>query len=237
MQVAHVNRDFSLDRVVPFFQPIIDIHNDIVWRYECLARFINVEQQSFVPTELLYLVDRRHSKAHLTHTIFNGSANYFRHINMAWSINLSLQDMLDPEMTDFMRTQLQDYPNPSRISIEIATTNALKNPAAFNEFALLSKSLNLTITLDQLDPQQEDLLQLLSLPVEAIKVPIRDIRKSQHDSNVTDALTVFFSQAKEKGIDIIAEHIEHKPELDMTRALGIQYAQGFHISLPKASID
>ncbi|MEP7704471.1 EAL domain-containing protein [Paraglaciecola sp. 25GB23A] len=237
MQVAHVSRDFSLDRVVPFFQPIIDIHNDIVWRYECLARFINVEQQSFVPTELLYLVDRRHSKAHLTHTIFNGSANYFRHINMAWSINLSLQDMLDPEMTDFMRTQLQDYPNPTRISIEIAATNALENRAAFNEFALLSKSLNLNITLDQLDPQQEDLLQLLSLPVEAIKISVKDIRHSQQKTKVAEALKVFFSKAEEKGIDLIAEHIEHKAELDMIRALGIQYAQGFHFSLPKAFID
>ena len=145
--------------------------------------------------------------------------------------------MLDPEMTDFMRTQLQDYPNPTRISIEIASTNALENRAAFDEFAVLSKSLNLSITLDQLDPQQDDLLQLLYLPVDAIKISVKDIRKSQQNAKVAEALKVFFSQAEEKGIDLIAEHIEHKAELDMIRGMGIQYAQGFHFSLPKAFID
>jgi EAL domain-containing protein (putative c-di-GMP-specific phosphodiesterase class I) len=237
MQVAHVNSDFSLDRVVPFFQPIIDIRNQVVWRYECLARFINVEQQSFIPTELLYLIERRHSKANLTHTIFNCSANYFRHINMAWSINLSLQDMLDAELALFMRTHLEDYPNPKRISIEVATKNALDNQALFKEFAVLSRSLNLGITLDHFNPMSSDLNQILTLPVDAIKVSVRDMTKTLQLGDIARELKIFFAQANESNIVLIAEHIETSEELELIQQVGFQFAQGFYLSLPKAEIE
>lgn len=237
MQVSHVIRDFSLEQVVPYFQPILDLHNNTVWRYECLARFINIEQQSFVPTELLYLVERRHSKAKLTYNIFNGSANYFRYINMAWSINLSLQDMLDPEMAEFVQNQLQDYPNPTRISIEIAAKNAVENPQLFNEFAGLFKALNISLTLDQLDPFDVDLTHLLNLPVEAIKISVRDIKKSQTDGVLSQALQAFILLAEQKQITLIAEHLEQQNELELIQQWGFQYAQGFYISLPKSEIE
>lgn len=237
MQVAHVSRNFNLEQVVPFFQPIIDIQNQTVWRYECLARFINVEQQSFVPTELLYLVERRHSEANLTYTIFNYSANYFRHINMAWSINLSLQDMLDPDMSTFMQSQLNDYPNPTRISIEIAAKNALDNSALFNEFTALFKGMNISITLDQFDPLSSDLSQLLALPIDAIKVSVKDIKKCQQSSKISQTLSAFFKAAKDRNIVLIAEHIEQVEELEMIQNLGIKYAQGFHFSQPKAEVE
>lgn len=38
MQVTEVTDSFSLDNVVPFFQPIIDLKNDVVRSYKCLAQ-------------------------------------------------------------------------------------------------------------------------------------------------------------------------------------------------------
>ena len=83
MQVTQVTEGFSLDNIVPFFQPIIDISNGAVWRYECLMRLLSTSQPSFLPTDLLHLIERQHTVSQLTQTIFNRSANYFRNINGA----------------------------------------------------------------------------------------------------------------------------------------------------------
>ena len=44
MQVTEVTDSFNLDNVVPFFQPIMDLQNDAVWSYECLARLLTIDQ-------------------------------------------------------------------------------------------------------------------------------------------------------------------------------------------------
>jgi EAL domain-containing protein (putative c-di-GMP-specific phosphodiesterase class I) len=109
MQVTEVTDSFNLDNVVPFFQPIMDLKNNVVWSYECLARLLTFDQNSYLPTEFLFLVERQRSVAQLTQTVFSRSANYFRDINMAWNINLSLSDMTDSNILKFLQSQLEDF--------------------------------------------------------------------------------------------------------------------------------
>ncbi|MFT7261300.1 MAG: EAL domain-containing protein (putative c-di-GMP-specific phosphodiesterase class I), partial [Glaciecola sp.] len=53
MQVTEVTDSFNLDNIVPFFQPIMDLKNNVVWSYECLARLLTFGQNSYLPTEFL----------------------------------------------------------------------------------------------------------------------------------------------------------------------------------------
>ena len=237
MQVSHVNQDFSLESIVPFFQPIMDLSNNTVWRYECLARLVNFNQPAFVPTEFLFLVDRRHSVARLTETIFNRSANYFRNMNVAWSVNVSLEDMLDPELPVFLRAQLLHYPNPQRISIEVTVNNALENLAVFSDFATFCKSLNIGITLDHFELSSCDLEQILALPVDAIKVSGNVMQDIEKNSALYQSLLSLFQQASSSNIILIAEHIEQLEVLEAMKNLGFRYAQGFYLSKPKSNLE
>jgi EAL domain-containing protein (putative c-di-GMP-specific phosphodiesterase class I) len=56
MQVTEVTDSFNLDNVMPFFQPIMDLKSNVVWRYECLALLLTFDQNSYLPTEFLFLV-------------------------------------------------------------------------------------------------------------------------------------------------------------------------------------
>ncbi|KXI29702.1 EAL domain-containing protein [Paraglaciecola hydrolytica] len=237
MQVSHVNQDFSLDNVVPFFQPIMDLSNNTVWRYECLARLVNFNQPAFVPSEFLFLVDRRHSVARLTETIFNRSANYFRNLNVAWSVNASLEDMQDPEIIQFLRAQLYNYPSPQRVSIEVTVNNALENLAVFTEFATFCKSLNIGITLDHFDLHNDDLAQTLALPVDAIKISGNVMQGIEQNGVLHQSLLHLFQQASTRNINLIAEHIEQNSVLEAMKTLGFRYAQGFYLSEPLAKLE
>ena len=52
MPIKEITESFSLDRIVPFFQPIMDLEGERVWRYECLARLIGEHQDTFLPNDL-----------------------------------------------------------------------------------------------------------------------------------------------------------------------------------------
>jgi EAL domain-containing protein (putative c-di-GMP-specific phosphodiesterase class I) len=55
--------------------------------------------------------------------------------------------------------------------------------------------------------------------------------------DIAQELKIFFAQANESNIVLIAEHIETSEELELIQQVGFQFAQGFYLSLPKAEIE
>lgn len=237
MNVTHVNKDFDLKRVVPFFQPIMDLSSQAVWRYECLTRLLDTEQQPFLPSDFLYLVERRQSVANLTQTIFNRCANYFRNINMAWNINVSLEDMLDPEIALFIRAQLQHYPEPNRISIEVTARNALEHLPVFTDFALFCRDVGIGITLDHFELLDCNFEQVMALPIEAVKVSGNYIKQAKQQEDLQPIITHLRQVANASHVTLIAEHIESKEILTLMQDFGFNYAQGFYFCEPQATIQ
>lgn len=235
MQVTEVTDSFNLDNVIPFFQPIMDLKTHTVWSYECLARLLTLDQNSYVPTEFLFLVERQQSVALLTQTLLRRSASYFRDINMAWNINLSLADMTDLDTLQFLRSQLADYPNPKRISIEITAQNALVKSANFSQFSEICGALGLNIVIDNFHQQECDVQTILSLPISAIKVSATLFDKVTRDPATADFVKQLISVATSNRIKVIAERIERQDTLEVVEQLGVKYAQGFYFSQPKAN--
>jgi EAL domain-containing protein (putative c-di-GMP-specific phosphodiesterase class I) len=156
---------------------------------------------------------------------------------MAWNVNLSLSDMTDANILKFLQSQLADYPNPKRISIEITAQNALSESAKFSQFCEVCEALGINIVIDNFDQQECDLQSLFSLPISAIKVSAK-----LFDKTVTDVATENFVKglvisAANNKIVVIAERIEHQKTLDLVKSLGIKYAQGFYFSQPMANTD
>ena len=217
MQVTEIKDSFNLDNVVPFFQPIMDLKNDAVWSYECLARLLTLDQNSYLPTEFLFLIERQQSLAELTQTVFSRSASYFRYINMAWNINLSLSDMTDSDTLKFLQSQLADYPNPKRISIEITAQNALVKSAKFSAFSEICNALGINIVICNFNQQECDLQAILTLPISAIKVSATLFDQMESDATIDNFVKGLISSAARNKIVVIAERIERQKTLEVVK--------------------
>lgn len=235
MRIKHVTESFSLDRVVPFFQPIMDIKHDAVWRYECLARLVTLDEQTFLPSDFLYLVERQQSVELLTETIFNRSAEYFRNQNIAWNINISLQDMLSPKLGNFLKDYLGNYPNPSRVSLELVASAVFSHPEEFKALLQVCGALNIGVFIDHFGATTDNISGILDLPVNGIKVAGSLINQLVAQEQTRDFVAHLANLADEKGIAVIAEHVEQQETLNLIKKMGIKYAQGFYFSHPQAS--
>lgn len=235
MQATEVTECFSLESVVPFFQPIMDLKQNSVWSYECLARLVTLNEHAYLPSDFLYLVERHDLVAELTQTIFNRSANYFRDINVAWNINISQSDMSDPNIHQFFRSHLAHYPNPKRIAIEITAQNALKESSKFAAFATLCQSLGIRIIIDHFEQNVSDLQTIIALPISAIKISASLFEQAQSQQDIATLIEQVMLLSKENKVIVIAERIELQSTLDVVKSFGVSYAQGFYFSQPKGS--
>ncbi|MFT6899222.1 MAG: EAL domain-containing protein (putative c-di-GMP-specific phosphodiesterase class I) [Paraglaciecola sp.] len=235
MIISQINDSYDIQNVVPFFQPIMDLSNNHVWRYECLARLLTLGESPFIPTELLYLLDRQHCAAQLTQTIFNRSASYFRNINMPWNINISQADMQDPSIHNFLAAKVQNYPNPQRIALEVTASNALTNKSAFSEFCTFCQQLGISLFIDNFAGQEGDIQTIVDLPVHGIKLAGQLTQRLMAGEGQAHHLIELLScHAKEKNITLVAQHVEDESAITRIQELGIGYAQGFYFSEPKA---
>ncbi|MDF2177802.1 EAL domain-containing protein [Aliiglaciecola sp. CAU 1673] len=237
MKVKEILDNIDIDRVVPYFQPIMDLEHHSVWSYECLARLVTEKEQTFLPSDFLFLVEREHSFGELTRRVFHASSEYFRDNNLAWSINISQQDIIEPTLTKFLNEFVKHYPNPNRITLEIMASTALNHRAEFQSFLQVCKALDIRLLVDHFGGVSGNILTILDMPVDGIKIDgslVKQMAKSQEAADFVDHLNQL---ASERNIAVIAEHIEDKSCLDAVRSLGIRYGQGFYFSKPQAYLN
>ncbi len=232
MPIREVTDTFKLDDIVPYFQPIVDLENQRVWRYECLARLITQNDKTFLPSEFLYLLERHNHIHQLTETMFCQSARYFEEVNIPWNINLNASDLSDESLTNKLIAHLADYPNAKRVSVEVSANTALSNQSQLHTFIDRSLHSGLGVFIDNLGASSGNIKNLLSMPIRGIKLAGGLIRHYESQSEVREFVDHVLEMTHERSISVVAEHIENEDILEQVRKLPIRYAQGYVFSKP-----
>lgn len=232
MPIREIRENFAIDDIVPYFQPIIDLHSQRVWRYECLARLIMADDKTFLPSEFLYLIEREKHIHDLTEAMFSRSAHYFRDLNIPWSINISEADLLNQNLTQTLITHVSNYPNPSRVSIEVSATSAVNNRDAMRQFVDHCLHTGIGVFIDNVGTKPGNIKELLRLPIRGIKLAGGLIRHYETDDAAKEYVNYVLSLCEERHISVVAEHIETTSLLECVKQLPIRYAQGYVFSPP-----
>ncbi len=232
MPIREVTDSFQLDSIVPYFQPIVDLQNERVWRYECLARLVTPDDKTFLPSEFLYLIARHNHVQQLTETMFCQSAKYFEALNIPWNINLNAEDLANKPLTNTLIAHLANYPNPNRVSVEVSASIALKEPNLLKTFIERSLHSGLGVFIDNVGNSPGNIKTLMNLPIRGLKLAGGLIRQYQTQPEVKEFVSHIFELAQERNINLVAECVENASTLDIVRQLPIRYAQGYVFSKP-----
>ncbi|GGD59202.1 EAL domain-containing protein [Lacimicrobium alkaliphilum] len=237
MHIKQIMGSFDIERIVPYFQPIMDLQHHAVNSYECLARLVTEDEQTFLPSEFLCLVEREHCFGELTQRVFHASAEYFRNNNIGWSINISQQDIVEPRLSKFLSEFVQDYPSPRRVTLELMAATAFQYRDEFKSFLDICKALGIKLFVDHFGAINSNILSLLDLPVDGIKVDGHLIKQMTRSQEALDFVGHVNQLSQQRNIIVIAEHVEDKDCLDAVQSLGIRYGQGFYFSKPQAFLN
>lgn len=236
MPIREITDPFRLEDIVPYFQPIVDLRTDRVWRYECLARLVPEPEKVYLPNEFLYLVERHNYVQQLTETMFAQCSAFFANKNLSWNINLDMADLHNPALIEFFTQHIASQCDPSRICVEVSAQSAIHDLPQMSEFIDKIMPLGINVFVDNVGRVPGNIKRLLGLPLKGIKLDGGLLRHYHTTPAVREYISYVCEQANDCGIAVVAEQVEDLEILEIVHHLPIDYAQGFVFSSPKPTL-
>ena len=220
------------NRLVAYAQPILDLRRGEVTQYELLVRLAEpaglVEPAAFLPVaERLGLIGQIDLWA------FRQALDWATHRGVRVHVNLSGKTVGDEEAIRAMRQALDaSEASASRLVLEITETAAVVELAQTLRCVETLRARGCQFAMDDFGVGFASLYYLRRLPVDYLKIDGSFIRTLTSDPENQAIVRAIAGLARGLGRSTIAEWVEDHATLEMVRALGVDYAQGYQVGRP-----
>ncbi|MDX1635945.1 MAG: EAL domain-containing protein [Marinobacter sp.] len=225
------------DRVVPYFQPIHDNQLGRVTKYECLVRLSDPELGVVSPGQFLGIARRLRLDRQLTRLMVQKSFTRFRHSPYQFSINLSYNDLMEPEVLTAILDAMKDSRIGERVIFEILESDGIENYNEVMAFIEKVKPYGCQIAIDDFGTGYSNFEQLLRLNVDIIKIDGSLIRNLDQDVTALRVTRGIVQFARNLGIETVAEFVHNQAVQDKVVSLGINYSQGAWLAMPAPDLQ
>ncbi len=234
--VQKIKTAIARDKVIPYFQPIINNHSKKTEKYECLVRLIDEQGEVISPFHFLEIAKQSRLYESITKVMIKKSFQAFSTNDYEFSINLSIEDITDYNLLGYIKNMLNIYPLAERVCFEILETEKIENYQVIANFVSEVRELGCKVSIDDFGSGYSNFSHLLNLNFDYLKIDatlIKDIHIDKHKQIIVKTIVTF---AKELGIKTIGEFVESKEVYAFVTQMGIDYSQGYYFSPPAAMI-
>lgn len=234
--IKKIKKAIEDDKIVPFFQPIYNNKTKKIDKYEALIRLIDEEDKIVEPSFFLDIAKKTNLYKKLTGIMIEKTFAAFKDKEQDFSINIAVEDILDPQTRDFILLNLQLFPKPRNVILELVETENIESYPQVNDFIKSVKELGARIAIDDFGTGYSNLMYLIQLNVDIIKVDgaiIKNMHQDQYSYLVANTIMYL---ANNLNIETVAEYVEDKNIFNKVNDMGIHYSQGYYFSKPEKDI-
>jgi len=234
MTVA-IHRALENNGIICHYQPIFD-RNKNISKYEVLVRMRDENGKILLPGEFLPIAKTTKLYTRITKEVIKKSCEKFSKTGKEFNVNISIDDINDPELVDFILQTLKNTDTGKKIGFEILETEGIENYDIVKNFIDKVKKLGAKVLLDDFGSGYSNFKHILSLNIDCIKIDgslIQEVYKHKKNLIVVETIIDF---AKKIGANTVAEFVCCKETFDIIKKLDIDYFQGFYLAKPMPDI-
>jgi diguanylate cyclase (GGDEF)-like protein len=227
------------DRIVSFFQPIINNRTGMIDKFECLIRIIDDNENVLYPSNFLKISKRSRLYPELTKIILLRAFDEAeRNPKADFSVNISVEDILNNDTLEFIYETLGKNPLiAARICFEILETEYIESIDVVKQFIRKVKAFHCDIAIDDFGFGYSNFNYLLELDIDYIKLDSSLIKNIHTNTNAYLITETIVSFCNKLGIRTIAEFVHSKEVYNIVKELGIDFSQGFYLGKPGGTTE
>ncbi len=225
-------------RIIPYFQPIIDLQSGQIRKYEALVRQVDTDGTIIGPHRFLELAAQTPLYRELTKLMIEQVFAVFADKPYRFSINLSMRDLLDSELMTMLEDQLKaNAESAGRLEIELLESENLFDIQATERFITLLKSYGCRIAIDDFGTGYSNFSYLARLSVDTLKIDGSLISRIITDEKYLKTVQTIVHYARELGVETVAEFVETREIALKLKAIGVTYGQGYYFDKPQPTLS
>ncbi|MBL6961494.1 MAG: EAL domain-containing protein [Anaerolineales bacterium] len=236
LQTAHDNNEFYLE-----YQPQYDIRTEKVFGAEALIRWRHPQQGLIKPREFISVAENNGMIIPIGEWVIkdvlslqNNFENSSRQ-RVRISVNVSGRQIKDPHFIKKLDEIITTSKiNPNCLELEITEGTIFENYDQTVSVLKEIRSLGIRLAIDNFGTGYSSLSHLESLPFDTLKIDSSFIHRISNPKVSPPILTGIISIAADLGLEVIAEGVENRTQLEFLRASGCYLVQGY---LLKPSLD
>lgn len=225
------------NRIVSYFQPIINNQTGKIEKFESLVRLIGEDGKVYSPFYFLEVSKRARLYHQITKRVMLDSINVFKNREYEFSINLSIEDIMDERMYEFILSEIKKDKIGKKMVFEILESDGIDNYEVVAQFIKEVKNYGCKVAIDDFGSGYSNFAHLLALDVDYIKIDASIIKKTDTDRNSQIISQTIVDFSKRLNIKTVAEFVHSKEVFSVVKSFGIDYSQGYYIGEPKREID
>jgi diguanylate cyclase (GGDEF)-like protein len=223
------------------YQPIIELATGEVLGMEALVRWQHPERGLIAPDQFIPLAEETGLILPLGSWVLDHALHQlgrWRHeipeaADLWMAVNLSPRQLADPDLIHkVIRSLHESGIDPSGLHLEITETAVMRSTDRSTATLEALRALGVRLIIDDFGTGYSSLARLKKLPVTALKIDrtfVDGLGVEASDLSIVDAIA---QMARSLNLDVIAEGVETREQLEILQTLGTRMGQGYLWSRP-----
>ncbi|MBE9143351.1 EAL domain-containing protein [Planktothrix mougeotii] len=235
------NEEFSL-----YYQPIISLSNSPKLGFEALIRWHHPQKGMIPPDQFIPVAEETGLIIELGWWVIKTALNQIEiwqeqfpgFSELAINVNVAPQQLMLVSFSEQVQELFSHFKiKRHQIKFEITEGSLLKTGSHHIEALKRLKNLGIQFCIDDFGTGYSSLSRLHEFPIDTLKIDRSFVRQIGSNQGEIELIRTIITLAHGLGMDVVAEGIETKSQLNQLSLLGCEWGQGFLFSKPLNSID
>jgi len=231
-----VREAIKTDKLLPYYQPIINNVNSSTQHYEVLCRIEDKNGNLVEADQFIDIAIEAGLSTQISRIVIDKAFKHFSQNSYNFSININRYDMEEEYLEEFLLYKCARYKvDPERVYIELVAHIPMHNSSFMLAQIKQLRQAGFHIAVDDFGTEHSMLSRMLQVEADFIKIDstfIQDLLSNKFHRMVVENIVEF---ARKTGIKTVAEHVDSEELYRLVHDLGVDYSQGYYIGKPLSS--
>ncbi|MCM1984804.1 EAL domain-containing protein [Lyngbya confervoides] len=221
-----------------YYQPIIDLNTHQIRSFEALVRWFHPERGLVPPSDFIPLAEDTGLIIPMGYGLLREACQQLQQWQqlapapLSVCVNIASRQFAHADFVNYLQQILTEIPlPPGSLKLEITEGVIMKRPDLVADKLAQLKDLGVQLSVDDFGTGYSSLSYLQTFPVDTLKVDRSFVMKMGHPDS-REIVKTIVTLAHNLGLDVVAEGVETQAQAQLLKAMGCEYAQGYHFARP-----